>query len=269
MVNFAAVILAVCPLGFLFCDISVIWITNLKLDPVYLLFVYFFPPGSEVYQNWYSPLHHALVCFIVGIPYVIEGGRTIAYCLMLGYIIPPCIMQYLHAAAETVSISSGSLRVSRRLKMGIKLYDRYCILQHSERGSTSTNSIIIYGLGYVIIMINAAAIFAAWDHLPIEVIWMTLVITLMGIGFLTVPFPATTELYTFAESMLREWKNIAKFAKTSASIRRQVTSRIPVGLYFGDFRPLNNEFRLAYLESLMERTSNQILIFKSGRAFSL
>lgn len=76
-------------------------------------------------------------------------------------------------------------------------------------------------------------------------------------------------MFNFSEKMLGKWTELACHTKDKKCIIKQLSSRQMIGFHFGDFRPIDYDFRLVYLESVMERTSNQILVYKGGGTFQI
>lgn len=242
---------------------------NVKVDPIYLPFAYFFPPGSEGYQKWYSEELHCIAVIVCGVPCFLEGGRILCFSVLNNIILSLCADQCLQRADQTVNMSM-SISVARQLERGLKVYDTFCIIH--LRGAeimAKFEALLILGVGYAVLLFNASATVTAWDHLPPELAWAIPTLTLLGLFMLLAVLPYTISCYSYSERILRKWMLLARQSRNTKCIRKQLASRLPVGFLFGDFRPVNNEFRLVYLESVGERTSNQILVYNSGKSFGI
>lgn len=242
---------------------------NFKMDPFYLAFAYFAPPDSEPYKKWYNPTLHAAVVSILGFPYFLEGIRTFDFNVLNDIIGAYCSINCLRLVEASINAAPAQMTMAGRLENGIKLYDAFYIIASSGRHIQSLENLLILGLGYAILMFNAAATVTAWDVLPIEVAWAPPVVTFLCILMLVVVLPIPLECCSRSGALLRRWTNLAKQTRSTRCVRKQLHSRLPVTYLYGQFKKMNPDFRLEYLESIMERTSNQILVYNSGGTFSI
>lgn len=267
--NLIAILSAFVPQIVILIVDALILFKNLKADPFYLTFAYFCPPGSEYYEQWYSRQLHASVVTVLGIPLIMEGVRTFNFNILGEMIIPLKVQMCLNLAYEAVASGPPSMSVIRKLEKGLNLYDSFCIVQLRGLDVSTFDCLMILGLGYAILMFNAAATVTAWGVLPLAIAWVTPVLTGLCIFMLIAVLPDTLNCYTFSEKMLGKWKELARSTKNARCISKQLSARQMIGFYFGDFRPINHEFRLVYLDSVMERTSNQILVYNAGGSFEI
>lgn len=258
----------VAPSIVLIVDGLIFW-KNFKMDPFYLLFAYFFPPGSEIHERWYSRELHALVVSALGIPYMLEGGRAFSFNLINDLIVPLCATQCIQKAECAMLSAPESFTVASKLEAGLHIYDQFCITQIRGQIMSSFDCLMILALGYVILMFNAAATVTAWGVLPTEVAWVTPALTLFCIFMLVSVLPYTIASFTRSESLLLRWRNLAKESRNTRCIRRQLAARVSIGFSFGEFRPINHDFRMIYFDSIADRTSNQILVYNNGGSFEL
>lgn len=175
-------------------------------------------------------------------------------------------LQYAEQSGNLLSLHSVS--VTKRLEMGLKVYDTFCLIQLRGLKTNATfDALLILEMGYAILMFNAAATITAWGVLPAELVWATPVLTLLCVFMMIAVLPYTVECCRYSERLLRKWMLLARQSRSSMYIRKKLASRLPVGFIFGSFRPINHEFRLVYFESVLERSSNQILVYKGGGTF--
>lgn len=249
-------------------DLLVVY-RNIRIDPFYAAFAYFAPPRGEFHKKWYSPGFHSVMLSIVGIPFFLEGLRTFAFNLVNNIIGPYCAIKCLQLVQQSIDKAPMQMTIAQKIENGIKLYDTFSISMKLGQDIQAFDHLMILGLGYVILMFNAAATVMAWDILPVEMVWIPPLLTFFCVFILFMVLPVCLECFNGSKGMLRKWTNLARHTRNTRCVRKQLASRLPVGYIFGDFRKMNNEFRLAYLDSITDRTSNQILVYQSGGAFSI
>lgn len=163
----------------------------------------------------------------------------------------------------------SNLTVAAKLNNGIKLYDTFCIVQLRGQTVHSFDSFLLLGMGYFIIMLNTAATVTAWNVLPVEIAWIPPLLTFVSVSLLIMILPVSIDCYRSSQVLLQKWRKLARNSTCTKCLRKQLAARLPIGFQFGEFRPINREFRLVYLESIMERTSNQILVYKNRAILEL
>lgn len=245
----------------------IIW-KGLKLDPFYLTFAYIFPPGSDTYEHIYTPELNALALLVLGMPAMLEGGRTFALNLVNEAIVFICSVQLLKLIDQDFATAPISMSLYSRMTKAVQMYDRFCIIQIIGRERTRYISLVTLGIGYAILMFNAAATVTVILVLPLEVAWIPPAVTFVCLFMLINILPYGIACYNYSEKLLRRWRILVRTGNLQY-IRKQLAARRPVGFMFGGFRPINKEFRLVYLESVMERTLNQILVNNSGHAIGM
>lgn len=242
---------------------------NFDMDPFYLTFAYFVPPSGEIYKKLYSSRLHVFVLSVPGFLFALEGFRTFAHNLTNIVIGVYSSTKCLSLVNQSIKYAPAHTTIASKLENGIKVYDTFCIYMGSGKAIQSYHTILILGLGYIILMFNAAAAVMAWDLLPIEIAWFPPIVTITSVILLLIVLPIAIKCNSSSEALLRRWMNLAKRNRNTRCVRKQLASRLPVAYTFGEFRNVNREFMRAYVESILERTSNQILVYQSGGALSV
>lgn len=145
--NSSALLASFAPLLLFMIVDALILLKNLKIDPFYLTFSYFCPPGSEYYERWYSRSLHAVLVTVLGLPCIMEGVHIFNFNIINDILIPLKVQKYLKLGEAAVSESLPSLSVVDKIERGLKLYDSICIIQLRGLDSTTFDCLMILGLG--------------------------------------------------------------------------------------------------------------------------
>lgn len=241
------------------------------MDPFYLLFAYFCPPGSEFYEQWYTRELHVIVVTLLGMPYLMEGIRTFNFNVINNMIIPRKMQQCLKIVEASVESAPAYMTVAQKLEQGLHMYDTLYLIILRGRDASSFDCLMILGLGYIILMFNAASPVTAWGGGVAG--WNCMGNSGFNWALCVHAYNGTPRQPACLQVQCRDFEKVEKLGthtRNTRCIKKQLAAiRQPIGFCFGDFRPINNEFRLVYLDSVTERTSNQILVYNEGGTFEI
>lgn len=130
---------------------------ELKVDPVYLTFAYFCPPGSTTHESWYSSLAHVTYGLMVWNKESFEVARSFQFHEIVGTVILCCTKNCISIIDMRMHTSLSQLCMASKFETGIKLYDEFCVAQINGRCITSFYCLVRVSMPYVNFMLNAAA----------------------------------------------------------------------------------------------------------------
>jgi len=143
---------------------------------------------------------------------------------------------------------------------------RHFLLSIKLGRETSTFVVLMtMGVGYCIVILTMSSTVRGFYILPMEIYWLFPVVTVICFIMLLVALPYATFIYKYSYSLKLKWKlrmNELKLRKKY--YRKQLRALWTVCFYFGSYRELNDESKTVYIESIIERFMNGILVLEAA-----
>ncbi|CAL8133049.1 unnamed protein product [Orchesella dallaii] len=126
----------------------------------------------------------------------------------------------------------------------------------------SLASNILQGVGYCAIAYAASVTITEANVLPFQIYWVFPSVLVFGIIVTHIALSQVTSCFQLSNRMIQDWKHgTTPIGKYEAKyVGKLAKSLRPISFYFGSFRQLNKEFKVVYIESIVGRVVDAVLL---------
>ncbi|CAL8122204.1 unnamed protein product [Orchesella dallaii] len=252
--NILVLYMAMCPFLVALCMGYLSLRFHLRFEPVYLTLLNFLPV-NQVNAFYSSPIFILSYCstFVLFTMYEIFRvfSATIVGLLVNFY----CIKQAL--------FSINKMATQNRTLAAITEYKRLMVLQEAGKKTMAFVVFMLMGIGYCLIGLSASVTVMGFNNLPLQIYWVFPAITAIGTLVLTVALPNITQLYGLSGNMLRGWK-LNTAGRGSLYVKKSFKALRPICFNFASIRKLNDESKVIYIDSIIERVMDGILCLQTA-----
>ncbi|CAL8068082.1 unnamed protein product [Orchesella dallaii] len=234
--------------------LGVLTVLNFPVDPLYLSLANIFSK-SECQQIIDSNVY--LIAFMAN-AYLVsaEIARSFSYSLRL--------LIDISYMTKLILLKINSLS-RENFSVGIREYKTLILVQNFGRKAFTFTVFLTMGMGYCIVVLALSATCRGIFLIPIEIYWLFPTVAVFCVIMLIVALPCATFVFNCSLSIKRDWiLRLNGLIRRKKFYRAHLRSLQPIAFYFGSYRELNNDSKAVYIQSIIERFMNGLLLLEAS-----